>query len=80
VLKTRCFSFYADEPFLFLTSLWDAVNVFGSPIEGDLVTTGTPLGSPPLIEMMSNDPILRDVKVLFFDFFLHAPLEVFSDQ
>ncbi|XP_011017749.1 PREDICTED: isoamylase 1, chloroplastic-like isoform X4 [Populus euphratica] len=46
------------------SSLWDAVNVFGSPIEGDLVTTGTPLGSPPLIEMMSNDPILRDVKLI----------------
>ncbi|KAL9377191.1 hypothetical protein Peur_031311 [Populus x canadensis] len=46
------------------SSLWDAVNVFGSPIEGDLLTTGTPLGSPPLIEMMSNDPILRDVKLI----------------
>lgn len=46
------------------SSLWDAVNVFGSPIEGDLLTTGTPLSSPPLIDMMSNDPILRDVKLI----------------
>ena len=66
--------------FLLLTSLWDAVNVFGSPIEGDLLTTGTPLSSPPLIDMMSNDPILRDVKVQVFDFFLHASQEVCSDQ
>jgi hypothetical protein len=54
--------------FSLLTSLWDAVNVFGSPIEGDLLTTGTPLSSPPLIDMMSNDPILRDVKVHVFSF------------
>lgn len=46
-----------------MSSLWDAVNVFGKPIEGDLLTTGTPLSSPPLIDMISNDPILRGVKV-----------------
>ncbi|KAI3967895.1 hypothetical protein MKX01_027078 [Papaver californicum] len=44
------------------SSLWDAVNVFGNPIEGDLLTTGTPLDSPPLIDMLSNDPILHGVK------------------
>jgi len=37
--------------------------VFGAPIEGELLTTGTPLGSPPLIDLISNDPILRGVKV-----------------
>ncbi|OVA19269.1 Glycoside hydrolase [Macleaya cordata] len=46
------------------SSLWDAVNVYGNPIEGDLLTTGTPLGSPPLIDMISNDPILRGVKLI----------------
>nr|AUZ20772.1 isoamylase 1 [Manihot esculenta] len=46
------------------SSLWDPVNVFGKPIEGDLLTTGSPLGSPPLIDMISNDPILREVKLI----------------
>ncbi|KAL7168596.1 hypothetical protein ACSBR2_038934 [Camellia fascicularis] len=44
------------------SSLWDALNVYGNPIEGDMLTTGTPLSSPPLIDMISNDPILRGVK------------------
>lgn len=46
------------------TSLWDATNVYGSLIEGDLLTTGTPLASPPLIDMISNDPILHGVKLI----------------
>lgn len=46
------------------TSLWDAVNVYGNPIEGDSLTTGTPLGNPPLIEMLSNDPVLRGIKLI----------------
>ncbi|KAL9674168.1 hypothetical protein QQ045_030438 [Rhodiola kirilowii] len=46
------------------SSLWDAVNVYGSEVEGDLVTTGTPLNSPPLIDMISNDPILSGVKLI----------------
>lgn len=48
---------------LFVTSLWNGVNVFGAPIEGDFLTIGTPLSSPPLIDMISIDPILRGVKV-----------------
>jgi isoamylase len=48
---------------MFVTSLWNGVNVFGAPIEGDLLAIGTPLSSPPLIDMISNDPILRGVKV-----------------
>jgi hypothetical protein len=46
-------------------SLWDRANVYGNTkyIEGDVVTTGTPLSEPPLIDMMSNDPILCGVKV-----------------
>lgn len=48
---------------LFVISLWDGANVFGAPIEGDLLTTGTPLSSPPLIDLISNDPILCGVKV-----------------
>ncbi|KAM6570600.1 hypothetical protein CsatB_018585 [Cannabis sativa] len=46
------------------SSLWNAVNVYGSPIEGDFLTIGTPLGSPPLIDMISNDPILHGVKLI----------------
>ncbi|KAG9449304.1 hypothetical protein H6P81_009269 [Aristolochia fimbriata] len=46
------------------SSLWDAVNVYGNPIDGDLLTTGTPLSIPPLVDMISNDPILRDVKLI----------------
>lgn len=48
--------------------------MFGSPIEGDFLATGTPLGSPPLIDMMSNDPILHDVKVTILNSFLQSPL------
>ncbi|XWS73291.1 hypothetical protein CRYUN_Cryun02cG0115600 [Craigia yunnanensis] len=46
------------------SSLWDSLNVYGNPLEGDLITTGTPLSSPPLIDMMSNDPVLRGVKLI----------------
>jgi hypothetical protein len=48
-----------------ICSLWDRANVYGNTkyIEGDVVTTGTPLSEPPLIDMMSNDPILCGVKV-----------------
>jgi isoamylase len=46
-------------------SLWDKANVFGRSDElvGDTVTTGTPLNEPPLIDMISNDAVLRGVKV-----------------
>ena len=46
--------------------MWDRANVFGNSEEvaSDTVTTGTPLSEPPLIDMMSNDPVLRGVKVL----------------
>ncbi|KAL3692101.1 hypothetical protein R1sor_005752 [Riccia sorocarpa] len=48
------------------SSLWDRANVFGTSDgpEGDTVTTGTPLSEPPLVDMMSNDPVLRDVKLI----------------
>lgn len=46
------------------SSLWDGANVFGAPIEGDLLTTGTPLSGPPLIDLISNDPILHGVKLI----------------
>ncbi|XP_020215619.1 isoamylase 1, chloroplastic isoform X1 [Cajanus cajan] len=46
------------------SSLWDGANVFGARIEGDLLTTGTPLSGPPLIDLISNDPILRGVKLI----------------
>lgn len=46
------------------SSLWDSVNVYGKPVDGDIITTGTPLGSPPLLDMISNDPILQGVKLI----------------
>ncbi|KAJ7973702.1 isoamylase 1, chloroplastic [Quillaja saponaria] len=46
------------------SSLWDSVNVYGARIEGDLLTTGTPLSSPPLIDLISNDSILCGVKLI----------------
>lgn len=45
-------------------SLWDAANVYGADIEGDLLTTGTPVSCPPVLDMISNDPVLRGVKVI----------------
>ncbi|GLJ10540.1 hypothetical protein SUGI_0130070 [Cryptomeria japonica] len=45
-------------------SLWNGENVFGNDIEGDFLTTGTPLNEPPLIDMISNDPVLRGVKLI----------------
>jgi isoamylase len=47
-----------------LVSLWDAANVYGADVEGDLLTTGTPISCPPVIDMISNDPILRGVKLI----------------
>ncbi|CAL9236250.1 unnamed protein product [Arabidopsis halleri] len=46
------------------SSLWDAANVYGADVEGDLLTTGTPINCPPVIDMISNDPILRGVKLI----------------
>ncbi|KAK4478940.1 hypothetical protein RD792_014447 [Penstemon davidsonii] len=46
------------------SSLWDAVNVYGSAVEGETLTTGTPLSAPPLIDMISNDPVLHGVKLI----------------
>ncbi|KAK8967553.1 hypothetical protein KSP40_PGU011960 [Platanthera guangdongensis] len=46
------------------SSLWDAVNAYGRQVEGDTMTTGTPLSDPPLIDMISNDPILGGVKLI----------------
>ncbi|XP_078443501.1 isoamylase 1 [Wolffia australiana] len=46
------------------SSLWDAINVYGKPIESDSITMGTPLSYPPLIEMLSDDPILGKVKLI----------------
>ncbi|KAI4376401.1 hypothetical protein MLD38_014169 [Melastoma candidum] len=46
------------------SSLWEAVNVYGQPDELETVTTGTPLNSPPLIDLISNDPVLRGVKLI----------------
>ena len=31
---------------------------------GEPVVTGTPLGEPPLIEMISNDPVLKGTRLI----------------
>ncbi|XP_031499987.1 isoamylase 1, chloroplastic isoform X2 [Nymphaea colorata] len=46
------------------SSLWDPVNVYGISSDVDYVTTGTPLRNPPIIDMISNDPILCGVKLV----------------
>lgn len=48
------------------SSLWDKANVFGcgEGLNADFLTTGTPLSEPPLIDMISNDPVLCDVKLI----------------
>eukprot|EP00249_Psilotum_nudum_P010772 c22755_g1_i1 orf=134-2626(+) len=47
------------------SSLWDKANVFGTAdLEGDMLTTGTPLSEPPLIDMISNDPVLQGIKFI----------------
>lgn len=46
------------------SSLWDGANVFGNDTERDFLTTGTPLNEPPLIDMISNDPVLHGVKLI----------------
>ncbi|RAL53718.1 hypothetical protein DM860_015446 [Cuscuta australis] len=46
------------------SSQWDAVNVYGNSVEGDTLTTGSPLSTPPLIDMISSDPILSGVKLI----------------
>lgn len=65
---------------LFVISLWDGVNVFGAPIVGDLLTTGTPLSIPPLIDLISNDPILRGVKVFLLTLFCYIVAKVYSSR
>ncbi|XP_020701776.1 isoamylase 1, chloroplastic isoform X1 [Dendrobium catenatum] len=46
------------------SSLWDPVSTYGRQVEGDLLTMGTPLSSPPVIDIISNDPFLRGVKLI----------------
>lgn len=75
------FFFYKQFHSFFVNSLWDAVNVYGNSIEGDLLTTGSPLSSPPLVDMISNDPILHGVKVFTVDsLFSPANLNLFSSS
>jgi len=70
-MQVKCYSdfdcIFPFEKFVELnfsfTSLWDPVNVYGGPMEGNMITTGTPLSTPPLVDMISNDPILGGVKV-----------------
>lgn len=67
---------YSSNSLYICASLWDRANVFGNSEEvaSDTVTTGTPLSEPPLIDMMSNDPVLRGVKVLL----LYIYISIFS--
>ncbi|GAB4850031.1 Iron-sulfur assembly protein 1 [Ancistrocladus abbreviatus] len=47
-----------------LLCLWDSVHVYGNRLDGDLLTTGTPLSSPPVLDMISNDPLLQGMKLI----------------
>ncbi|CAI9299829.1 unnamed protein product [Lactuca saligna] len=53
------------------SSLFDAINVSGNQVEDDLLTTGSSLTNPPLIDMISNDPIHRGVKIIKIDYQLN---------
>lgn len=49
------------------------------------MTTGTPLSEPPLVDMMSNDPVLRGVKVCVIivwleDYLVHGSHALLSDK
>ncbi|KAK9697543.1 hypothetical protein RND81_08G044200 [Saponaria officinalis] len=46
------------------SSLWDTVNVYGTTTDDGMLTAGTPLSSPPVLDMISNDPILCRVKLI----------------
>ena len=50
------------------SSQWDARNVFGQPTAStphlEEVEIGSPLEAPPLVDMISNDPILKHVKLI----------------
>lgn len=57
------FRFDLGSIFTRASGTWERSEVFGSSEETDIVTTGTPLNEPPLIDMISNDGVLRGVKV-----------------
>jgi isoamylase len=57
------FRFDLGSIFTRASSTWERSVVFGTSEETDIVTTGTPLNEPPLVDMISNDGVLRGVKV-----------------
>ncbi|EPS64233.1 isoamylase isoform 1, partial [Genlisea aurea] len=46
------------------SSTGDVINVSGVESDDETPSTGAPLTNPPLIEMISNDPILQGVKLI----------------
>lgn len=42
----------------------DDVGVAGFVPDGSGVPTGTPMADPPLVEMLSEDPVLRNTKLI----------------
>jgi isoamylase len=52
------------------SSTWEHKSMFGEgsvhmePGWGEAVVTGTPLGEPPLIEMISADPVLKGTRLI----------------
>jgi len=52
------------------SSTWEHKSMFGEGCVhmeegwGEAVVTGTPLGEPPLIEMISSDPVLKGTRLI----------------
>ncbi|KAK9732894.1 hypothetical protein RND81_04G030500 [Saponaria officinalis] len=62
-------------PFSILrASLWDAVNVYGTTTDDDMLTTRTPLSSPSVLDIISNDPILWRTMVINVEYNQLDPL------
>lgn len=46
------------------SSMWDAANTYGNPSEHGMLPVGTPLADSPLIDLITNDPVLSGVKLI----------------
>lgn len=50
------------------SSMWDRANIFGEPTAAtpmlEEVEIGSPLQDPPLVDAISNDPVLADTKLI----------------
>lgn len=44
--------------------MWDADNIYGNLSDHDMLPVGTPLADSPILDLITNDPVLSGVKVL----------------